>query len=249
MKEMFLKNGMNDFLAKPIEVAKLNAALDLWLPEEKKKPWSEAEKYSATVAPRSQALEIQGIDTQAGISMTGGSLDYYVESLTSYVNDGREKIRQLRDALEEGNLALYTTHIHALKSASASIGAGALSETAKQLEAAGHRQDRRFINDTMDGFIASLEETIGQIDGALNAYHGGGPVQTSIEEIREDLDLLREALDDMEVQDADRIMRKISAIRWEKSLAETFQNMAQDILLSDFDEAISLIDGLLEAKE
>ena len=78
MKEMFLKNGMDDFLAKPIETVKLNNALDAWLPAEKKKPWSEGEKYRATAAPRPKTLEIEGLDVETGLSLTGGSLEYYV---------------------------------------------------------------------------------------------------------------------------------------------------------------------------
>jgi len=35
MKEMFLQNGFSDFLAKPIEVAKLNSILAKWIPKEK----------------------------------------------------------------------------------------------------------------------------------------------------------------------------------------------------------------------
>ena len=64
--------------------------------------------------------------------------------------------------------------------------------------------------------------------------------------IRQDLQTLRDALDEMEVQEADQIMRKIAALRWEQSLAETFQTMAQHIVLSDFDEAMELIDNLLK---
>jgi HPt (histidine-containing phosphotransfer) domain-containing protein len=246
MKEMFLKNGMNDFLAKPIEIAKLNGILDLWIPAGKKKPWSEGDKYSATAAPRRRDLEIEGVDTAAGLSMTGDSPEYYAEILASYVNDGREKIGELNEALSRGDLALYTTGIHALKSASASIGAAALAVEAKALEEAGRKQDRAFIDGMHGAFITGLEAVLVRIAAALEAWQGGGAPETGIEGIREDLRALRDALDEMEVQDADRVMRKINARRWEKSLAETFQAMAQHIVLSDFDEAIGLIDGLLE---
>ena len=35
MKEMYLKNGFNDYLSKPIDVQKLNALLEKWIPKEK----------------------------------------------------------------------------------------------------------------------------------------------------------------------------------------------------------------------
>ena len=34
-REMFLQNGFNDFLLKPIDIIKLNAVLQNWLPKEK----------------------------------------------------------------------------------------------------------------------------------------------------------------------------------------------------------------------
>jgi signal transduction histidine kinase/CheY-like chemotaxis protein len=36
MREMFLENGMNDFLTKPIDVARLNMILEKWIPDDKK---------------------------------------------------------------------------------------------------------------------------------------------------------------------------------------------------------------------
>ena len=36
-KEMFLKNGFNDFLLKPIDTVRLNAVLAHWIPKEKQK--------------------------------------------------------------------------------------------------------------------------------------------------------------------------------------------------------------------
>jgi len=32
---MFLENGFNDFLSKPIDIVNLNSILEKWLPEEK----------------------------------------------------------------------------------------------------------------------------------------------------------------------------------------------------------------------
>jgi CheY-like chemotaxis protein len=36
-KEMFMENGFNDFLSKPIDTVKLDAVLERWIPKEKQK--------------------------------------------------------------------------------------------------------------------------------------------------------------------------------------------------------------------
>ena len=41
MKEMFLENRFNDFLAKPIDVSKLDEILDQWISKEKREGRSE----------------------------------------------------------------------------------------------------------------------------------------------------------------------------------------------------------------
>jgi CheY-like chemotaxis protein len=35
IKEMFLENGLNDFISKPIDTIKLNSVLERWIPREK----------------------------------------------------------------------------------------------------------------------------------------------------------------------------------------------------------------------
>jgi CheY-like chemotaxis protein len=35
IKEMFMENGLNDFLSKPIDTVKLNAVLEKWIPKTK----------------------------------------------------------------------------------------------------------------------------------------------------------------------------------------------------------------------
>jgi CheY-like chemotaxis protein len=41
VREMFLQNGFDDFIAKPIDISKLDEILSRWLPKEKKKMGSE----------------------------------------------------------------------------------------------------------------------------------------------------------------------------------------------------------------
>jgi HPt (histidine-containing phosphotransfer) domain-containing protein len=185
------------------------------------------------------------------MSMTGNSLRNYLASLDSYVKDGTEKLGEIRTALEEGKIPLYTTYVHAMKSASASIGAKELSEKAKALEAAGKENNLAYIKANNEPFLAELDGAIANIRAALDAREGrsGGDTGGSDPEvIRKELLALREALDTMDMQRSDQLLKEITARKWDKPLAEALQNLTQCILLSDFDEAIELIDSLFEKK-
>ncbi|MCL2260097.1 MAG: ATP-binding protein [Fibromonadales bacterium] len=104
-KEMFLENGFNDFLSKPIDIVKLNAILEHWIPKEKQ---NEAEEIFKN------------------------SID--IHTLAVFHNDGNKKLKEIEECLQTENYSLYTIHIHALKSALANIGAKELSDFAKALE-------------------------------------------------------------------------------------------------------------------
>jgi CheY-like chemotaxis protein/iron only hydrogenase large subunit-like protein len=139
MKEMFLANGFNDFISKPINLIKLDAILGRWIPKEKQeKP-------------------------------TGDSTRKNNQVLAAFHKDGIQKIEEIKDCLEKENYSLYTTHIHGLKSAAANVGAIRLSELAKELEMAGKRGDVTFIKAHNDSFIAALQKSLNSIGETLSA--------------------------------------------------------------------------------
>ena len=61
-KEMFLENGFNDFLSKPIDTIRLNAILEKWIPKEKQiKGAAPAAAHAAPVAETTQKPRGMGI--------------------------------------------------------------------------------------------------------------------------------------------------------------------------------------------
>jgi signal transduction histidine kinase/CheY-like chemotaxis protein/HPt (histidine-containing phosphotransfer) domain-containing protein len=154
-RELFIENGFNDYLSKPIDLAQLDSVLDKWLPDEKKKnPIQIQEK---TEEPR---LTITGIDSARGFTLCGGDWKNYGEVLEIFCDDGENKIREIKQSLDEGNLKHYTILVHGIKTACSSIGAGELSEQAKQLEAAGKSGDVEHIRADTPPLFRELEKII-----------------------------------------------------------------------------------------
>jgi CheY-like chemotaxis protein len=190
MQEMFLSKGFDDYLAKPIEINKLNEIIEKWTPQEKRekaKPAATAAKEADAAAPSTPLvaapsaappvigapLAIEGVDTEKGLAMTGGSEKDYMEVLSIYCEDVAERLEIFRNPANETDTAMLTVYFHALKSASASIGADALSKEAALLEAAGKSDDTAFIRERFAGFCEELERLKNRIEAVVRGYGNG----------------------------------------------------------------------------
>jgi len=172
--EMFLSKGFNGFISKPIDIVQLDDALKKWV-RDKHIPDSDREQskkqnhnpQSAIHESHSRPPDIPGIDILNGIKMTGGSADVYNEILATFCEDVEERLPLLRTIPNESNLPGFTTMIHALKSASASIAAVKVSALAAELEAAGNKGNLTLIERQLPGFTEQLAELVKNIGAVL----------------------------------------------------------------------------------
>jgi CheY-like chemotaxis protein len=157
MKEMFLEKGFDDYLSKPIEIAKLEGIIARWIPDEKRvNTGGEIKRESFS---GDGGLSIPGVDTARGINMTGGTLDGYRQVLAAFYKDILDRLPHLASVPAETELAAFTIHVHALKGASAIIGAVGLSKEAAALEAAGRAGGIDMIRESLPLFLEHLQET------------------------------------------------------------------------------------------
>ena len=171
VREMFIESGLNDFIAKPIELTALDRVLKTWLPHEyimapvstdygkndrrknnRKKEYSDGELISVS----------------KGMGYTGGIEDAYYEILEVYVRKGEEKRLQINSYAETEEWKNYIIEVHALKSTSLSIGAVELSELAKKLELAGKAGDYDTIVKENDALSELYERVIAEGEKLVN---------------------------------------------------------------------------------
>jgi len=239
MKELFLDSGMNDYLAKPIETAKLFNVLDKWIPEDKRE--SGARESVKEEVPE---ISIDGVDIKMGISMTGGSLKNYMGTLGIYYKDGMEKAGQIAQALQDKDLPLYIINVHALKSASASIGAEILSEKAKKLEFAARSEDVEYLLDNTKDFIDKLRATLRSIGKIIAEKKSGYAAEDEKEVLKLNLGLLREALNDMDVITVNEVADGLLARRWGREINDMLEELSGHILVADYDEALEVVNRI-----
>ncbi|MDR1030996.1 MAG: response regulator [Treponema sp.] len=269
VQEMFLQNGMDDFLSKPIEISRLNGILQKWIPETKQEKYQSHKKgdasmdkmYPLPAADTTVSEEnedpglpvIEDVAVSQGIMLTGGSLDVYWEILEIFQEENTEKIDQLNACIAAGDMDLYTIYVHSIKGTAATIGAQALSEQAKALEAAGRAGDTAYIEQHHGPFLQYLAKLIEGINHALQVY---GPQPESIEGgagvelmdravLVQELEALKAALDRFDVGKVDESIGRLQQENWGEPVNSSLAAIARHILLSDYDEALAVIETLL----
>jgi len=243
VREMFIEQGFNDFLAKPIDVTKLDDILNRWIPKDKREYGSRKPPPKAI----SQFPVIKGIDFQKGINMTGGTEAGYRLVLATFRKDALERIQLLKEILEKDDISLFTTNVHALKSASASIGAAEVSAEAARLEEAGKKGDKVFINENLDKFMEDLSamvEGIAIVTDTEKQTAGSGIGNTLILLFKR----LETALKVQKAEDIDRLLNEIIRQPVNEEIKEIIEKVSDDILMTEFDNAIKTIDKFLNDK-
>ncbi|HEX3427536.1 MAG TPA: Hpt domain-containing protein [Candidatus Limnocylindrales bacterium] len=71
---------------------------------------------------------------EALVEMTGGEMEFVDELVDTYLDDGRQQIDALREALATGDAAALVRPAHSLKSNSLNVGALGLGGLCRELE-------------------------------------------------------------------------------------------------------------------
>jgi CheY-like chemotaxis protein len=222
-EEMFKLNGFDDFISKPIDVRQLNDRLNKYIrdrhPNEagKHKP----EKVSSKLVTQTQPA-------------TGNP-----KLLEVFRRDAEKAAVVLQNTMVNGDIKLFTTTAHAIKSALANIGKNEMSELAFSLEKAGLDSDTDFISANTGHFIETLESLTSSLRPTRPT---ASEVEMSIIDdmayLIEQLQVIESACENYDRKTAFAAFDLLKEKQWKTETAEMLENI-QDMLLlhSDFDGA------------
>ena len=208
-KEMFCREGMDDFVAKPIELRMLISKVKKWLPPEK------IQKAHSTLgvqkkADKSDAIVVGDLNVAMALKFLGNEALFW-SILKVYYRSIEKKAKRIKELEEAEDWKDYTIEVHALKSSSRQIGATSLSEKAAALEKAGNAQDGVFIHRRTDemleqylNYLPVLEpfcsdqkkETAKKQISKDQLLHCFGKMRDAMEEL--DMDAMGDVISDMD---------------------------------------------------
>ena len=269
-RKLFKLEGMQDFLAKPIELSLLRDILIKWLPKDKIEFGDVSEAYDTNnkeqiqqnTAFTRERLAADKIDLEKGLTYFGGNLEAYKSTVADIYKDCSKKVVLIEKYLDEMNIENYAIEAHSVKSVSASIGATEFSEKAKEMEFKAKAKDEEFIKNNGRGFIEEYHKFLSVIETVLEEEKtiqimltGESATETkssemadepmSDEEIKQIIGEVIAALEDFE---ADAACQKLKKLLGQKNRVDMVQKLyvaLEKIDDFEYEEAESILKGIM----
>ncbi len=245
----FEEAGMNDFVAKPIDVKIITEKVRKWLPQDKIVESEEVLQESAAVKTR---ITCDVLDTATAIRGLG-SVELFEKIAAEYYISGDEKLQDIMTAFEQKDWENYTIRVHALKSSSRQIGAMDLGRMAEELEMAGKTENIAVIMAKTDGVMASFKYVLNELAPYFKVEE-----PKSAEEVpmidKETLEALMaelaEACDELDSDGMENVGEKLKGYYFEGALngyIRDLQKAIRDIDTDACEEIMEKIKVLLES--
>ena len=184
-KEMFLSEGFDGFIPKPIDIMDLERVLKYVLPKsaivyehiEVKYEPAESESDKSEPDDLFGALKVCGVDVDMGINYSGGDESFYRQLLKEIANTPEEKIKLLQKYHDEKDWQNYAIKVHAVKSTTKMVGALEVSDMAKALESAAKKKDETVLErdhapfmDKYKSLLSVISDREGEEDPPVTEY-------------------------------------------------------------------------------
>jgi CheY-like chemotaxis protein len=257
MKELFLEKGFSDFLSKPVEIVKLDALVARWIPAHKKIKTAQPVKRETFKGDADWKLP--GVDVRRGINNVGGKAGEYKKFLAVFLKDAASRLTFFEGFRPGGGeTPLFVTHVHALKSALATMGSGDLSSAAAELEEAGKNLDPGTIAKKLPSFTGNLKTLCTAINGVLkpaNATAGNTPASAEntgnvhpldTAAVKNSLTALKSALESRDIESIDRFMDDLEKVSAGAKVQESFEKISDHVLLGEYDRAVNVVNSLFQ---
>ncbi len=256
-----LKLGFQEYLAKPIKRRYLEKCLLEFLPEEliehvKTKDSGEKKGQTKQAAGGEEAKPKSGLNTEKGLLNIGFNQDAYAAILNTYYAEGVKYLELLPNLLEVGDLQLFTTDVHGIKSSSASIGAMEVSALFKELEFAGKAGDLTLINRKFSGYLDKFKLILEEVKNYLTSIGKFSDVRSEqnleekeVEEMTvEMLQRLKTELDKMNLKVTDELVPELASKNFGTKINGQIKRLREAYDMFDFHQVKVILNEMVGGK-
>jgi len=245
--KVFLDNGFDDFISKPIDSREMNRILNEFIRNKKppevveaaRKEQQEKENKHADISAHSaHKTPVDNELLTAAVKDIKNAL-VVLEELLQMVNAGGA-------ASSNSGIELYATTVHGMKSALANIGEIKLSRTASRLEHAANSGEINILLAETHEFMNNLKGLLGKLK--VSDTNAGKDI--SVHEIsNDDIIFLRKKLNDVKkaceklsVKDAKKSIKELKQKEWPRKIRGAIDDISLYLIRGEYAKAASAAD-------
>ena len=248
-RKEFLNAGMNGFVAKPIDFARICNQLKLCLPKDlvRDVPKEEAKKL---LADDLSDREIQPEDPQMGFSFEEGvkhcgSKAALMKTIRIFYRTIDSKANKIEQCLKEGLIGDYVIEAHALKSSALLIGAVPLSEAAKELEDYG-KQGKTEVLEEKTPDVLTLYRDLKNILRPYAEKEEDAKKEFSDGEWITALQQIHQCIEQFDLDGVDQIMEQLEEYQVPECIRESMDQLRVYVADVSMEEIMELTDTMTE---
>ncbi len=242
-KEMFCREGMNDFIPKPIELRLLASKVKQWIPIEKVQKIHHTRNIDKG-EKKSDHIVVGDLDIKYAMEFLV-SEELFWKVLKVYYHSIDKKAKLIKELEEAENWTEYTIEVHALKNSSKQIGAMVLSERAAAMEKAGNARDALSIHRHTDkmleqymGYRSILEPFC-----ADSAKGDAGKEKVPAEAVQNCFGRMRGAVDDLDMDGMEEVIQEMEMFARLKEAVEEIDVDSCEAIMIEWEGKLEDGDG------
>jgi len=224
--EIFLNNGFDDFISKPIDIRQLNNVLN------------------KLIRDKQPQEVLDEANRQKNNLYAGGKHNIAVDSQLAeyFLRDAKKAVNALNKIYENKckrmeDIPAFIINVHAMKSALANVGENELSNEALKLEQIGREKNTELILSSIPAFIKDLNKVIEKLSPDEDDLNES----VDLAFLREKLDTIQKACASYDKKAAKEALLVLKKKNHSKEMKDLLSEVAEHLLHSEFDEAAGLV--------
>jgi len=224
--EMFMRNGFDGFISKPIDVRQLNTTLN--------KMVRDKQPFEVIDAARQQKAAKQAVEKATTLSDNPLTIE-------AFVRDAKRAIATMElicknEFRRTNDVNIFGITVHSMKDALVNIDETELSNAALKLEQAVQKKDFALIITETPAFVDSLRK----INEKLEAKSVEEPEVEDLAFLREKLQIVQTACEAHDKQTAKTTLIELKHKNWSRLTKDLLNTIIENVLKDNFDEAANL---------
>jgi len=225
--DIFLENGFDDFITKPVDVRYLNVVLKKYIQDKQPEEVLEEVRKNMLYSKRNIGLEPGQINVSPKLA------EFFILDAEKAVND-LEAFSNKDSNYEDEDVKAYTVTVHAMKTALLNVGEKDLSEFAGMLERAGWKDDREAMKET-PVFVERLKLVIKKFSPQENEDKEITVTNDDYADLKEKMLVIIEANESYDNKTAKDLINDLREKSWPGLMTKLLSEMSEQLLSGDID--------------